>query len=110
MPPLEIEKAFPNLRFERPLQITPAGDGTNRLFVVTQKGIIYVFPNRPDATEQDRKIFLDWSKVAQLVENEESMMGLAFHPNYAQNGYFYVYFTDPAFNIHIQRYTVSADP
>lgn len=93
LPPLEIEKAFPALRFERPLEITHAGDGTNRLFVVTQKGIIYVFPNRPDASEQDRTVFLDWSKVAQLVENEEGMMGLAFHPKFKENGLFYVYYT-----------------
>jgi uncharacterized repeat protein (TIGR03806 family) len=93
LPPLEIEKAFPNLRFERPLQITHAGDGTNRLFVVTQKGIIYVFPNRSDVAEQDRKVFLDWSKVAQLMENEEGMMGLAFHPKFKENGLFYVYYT-----------------
>ena len=76
LPPLEIEKAFPNLRFERPLQIAHAGDGTHRLFAVTQKGIIYVFPNRPDAAERECKVFLDWSKVAQLVENEEGMMGV----------------------------------
>ena len=70
LPPLEIEKAFPNLKFERPLEITHAGDGTNRLFVVTQKGIIYVFPNRPDVTEDECKVFLDWTHEAQLVENE----------------------------------------
>ncbi len=109
LPALEIEKAFPNLRFKRPLQITQAGDGTNRMFVVTQEGIIYVFPHRPDATEQDRKVFLDWSKVAQLVENEEGMMGLAFHPKFKENGLFYVYYTRRPLQSVLAKFRVMKD-
>jgi uncharacterized repeat protein (TIGR03806 family) len=97
------------LRFERPLEITQAGDGTNRLFVVTQKGIIYVFPNRPDAAEQERKVFLDWSKVAQLVENEEGMMGLAFHPKFKENGLFYVYYTKRPLQSVLAKFRVMKD-
>jgi uncharacterized repeat protein (TIGR03806 family) len=111
LPPMEIEKAFPNLRFERPLQITHAGDGTHRLFAVTQKGIIYVFPNRPEAAERECKVFLDWSKVAQLVENEEGMMGAAFHPKFKENGLFYVYYTKRPLQSVLARFRVSkADP
>ncbi|MCC6123695.1 MAG: PQQ-dependent sugar dehydrogenase [Pirellulales bacterium] len=109
LPPLEIEKAFPNLRFERPLQIAHAGDGTHRLFAVTQKGIIYVFPNRPDATERECKVFLDWSKVAQLVENEEGMMGVAFHPKFKENGTFYVYYTRRPLQSVLARFRVMKD-
>jgi uncharacterized repeat protein (TIGR03806 family) len=109
LPPLEIEKAFPNLKFERPLQITQAGDGTKRIFVVTQKGVIYVFPHRADATEQECKVFLDWSKVAQLVENEEGMMGVAFHPKFKENGLFYVYYTKRPLQSVLAKFRVRKD-
>jgi uncharacterized repeat protein (TIGR03806 family) len=109
LPPLELENAFPNLRFERPLQILQAGDGTNRMFVVTQRGVIYVFPDRPNATEQERKVFLDWSKVAALVENEEGMMGLAFHPKFKENGLIYVYYTKRPLQSVLARFRVSKD-
>jgi glucose/arabinose dehydrogenase len=39
---------------------------------------------------------------------EQGLLGLAFHPDYATNGFFYVYYTDP--DIHVVRYHVSADP
>ena len=39
------ERAFPNLDFERPIVVTHAGDGTNRLFVAEQDGIIKVLKN-----------------------------------------------------------------
>ena len=45
--PVETERAFPELKFERPLAVTHAGDGTNRVFVLGQLGAIYVFPNDP---------------------------------------------------------------
>ena len=49
-PPLQYEltPAFPQLSFEFPLVLTSAPDGTNRLFLVGQNGVIYVFPNRAD--------------------------------------------------------------
>jgi len=40
--------------------------------------------------------------------NEQGLLGLAFHPDYGVNGYFYVYFTDPSSNV--VRYEVSGDP
>ena len=55
-----IEVAFPNLFFDHPAGIYNSGDGTNRLFVVGQIGLIYVFENRRNATETN--IFLDIRK------------------------------------------------
>jgi glucose/arabinose dehydrogenase len=109
LPPLEIEKAFPNLKFDRPVQITHAGDGTNRIFVVTQRGIIYVFPNRPDVTEQDRRVFLDWSKTVRMDENEEGLLGLAFHPKFKENGIFFVYYTTRPLQSVVARFRVKKD-
>ena len=108
-PPLEIERSFPNLRFDRPLELTDAGDGSNRVFVVTQKGVIYVFPNRKDVTKDECRVFLDWSHIVRTDENEEGMMGLAFHPNFRKNGTFYVYYTTRPLQSVVARFRVKKD-
>jgi glucose/arabinose dehydrogenase len=97
----------------RPLLITGAGDGTNRIFVVSQYGSIHVFPNDPQASEL--KTFLDIRDRVQYhpKENEEGLLGLAFHPKYKENGEFFVYYSikrEP--NPHttaISRFRVSKD-
>lgn len=108
--PLHAEVAFPKLKWEgwepiddagkiqalRFSELTTAKDDSNRLFAASQSGAIYVFDNDPEATEA--KLFLDLQdQVAQWSRqggNEEGLLGLAFHPNYADNGYFYVYYSD----------------
>jgi glucose/arabinose dehydrogenase len=71
-----------------PVLLTHAGDGSGRLFVVEQGGLIKVVVNgavRPTP-------FLDLrSKVATV--SEEGLLGLAFHPNYESNGRFFVFYT-----------------
>jgi len=107
--PLEAEPAFPRLRFERPVTIAYAPDGTNRLFVVEQHGVIHVFPNRPDV---DRTaIFQDIREVVSRDHNEEGLLGLAFHPRYKENGRFFVYYsTKPRASV-ISAFRVSSkDP
>ena len=83
--------AFPELTFSRPLDIQHAGDGTNRLFVVEQEGVISVFPNDPEV--EDTNVFLDIRSRVNDSGNEEGLLGLAFHPDYDNNGYFYVNYT-----------------
>lgn len=86
------KQAFPNLpNFSLPLGIENAKDGTNRLFVVEQKGKIFVFENSP--TVSTRKLFLDLADVVSQGGGEMGLLGLAFHPNYKNNGYFYVNYT-----------------
>ena len=45
-----LQDAFPNLSFNNPVDLQHANDGTNRLFVVSQHGLIYVFENISDAS------------------------------------------------------------
>ena len=103
-----VENAFPALSFTDPVGIYDANDGTNRLFVVEQTGKIKVFDN--DSSVENSQIFLD---IESIVEQdggytEEGLLGLAFHPNFSENGYFYVNFTrhNPRRNV-IARYQVS---
>lgn len=75
----------------RPILLTNAGDGSNRIFVPQQQGIIHVFK----ADSKETKIFLDLSKKVVYIdkENEEGFLGMAFHPKYKTNGEFFVYYT-----------------
>lgn len=91
--PIGVCDAFPGVRIPRPVVLTHAGDGSNRLFVGTQFGVIHVFPNDP-GTEQT-SVFLDIrSKVEyREIENEKGFLGLVFHPRYATNGRLFVDYT-----------------
>ncbi len=88
---VEIEVAFPNLSFNRPVDLQHAGDGSGRLFVVEQAGRIRAFPNHPEAANTTR--FLDIADRVHDQGNEEGLLGLAFHPDFSQNGLFFVYYT-----------------
>jgi len=102
----QLVNAFPNLTFDRPVELTHAGDGTNRLFLLEQEGRIRVFENNPAV--KSAPIFLDiQSRVSS--EGEMGLLGLAFHPRFRQNGYFYVYYTrrNPLESV-VARYQVSS--
>lgn len=104
-----LTEAFPNLRFDKPVELTSPADGTNRIFVVSQTGKIHVFPNQ--ATAAGAPVFLDLSAKV-MAGGEMGLLGLAFHPDYKTNGYFYVNYTrgNPLETV-IARFKVSAaDP
>ncbi|MBI1830376.1 MAG: PQQ-dependent sugar dehydrogenase [Planctomycetes bacterium] len=123
--PYKTEVAFPKLQWTgwqgitekgkqfplRPLMLTHAGDGSNRVFVGIQQGTIHVFPNDPKADKT--KVFLNIEKQVFYSdnENEQGMLGLAFHPKYKTNGEFFIFYTlkkDKTTNV-ISRFKVSKD-
>lgn len=78
-----------------PLGVVPSPDDSNRLFVIDQIGKIWVINGNG---EQLGEPFLDVSgKIVQLNDqyDERGLLGLAFHPQYASNGRFFVYYTAP---------------
>lgn len=87
--------------FSNPVEIVNAGD--NRLFVVEQGGSIKIL--NPDKTINET-LFLDLAGVI-TFEGEMGLLGLAFHPDYATNGYFYVDYVNADGNTAIARYTRS---
>ena len=88
---------------DNPVHLTaPAGDA--RLFIVEQPGRIRVFRNGRLLDEP----FLDIvSRVGS--GGERGLLSMAFHPRYAENGYFFVNYTDRAGDTQIERYRVSGD-
>lgn len=84
--------AFGNLTFTNPLAIAVPPGETNRLFVVEQDGMVAVITNLAAPT---RTVFLNiTAQVAGGTPTDErGLLGLAFHPGYATNGYFFVYYS-----------------
>jgi glucose/arabinose dehydrogenase len=110
-----ITKAFPGIRFDLPVDVQNAGDGSGRLFVVEQSGRVLVFtPPNPSSFDE----FLDIRSLVNAVGFEEGLLGLAFDPNFASanaaiNRYYFVYYTvqDNGRKSRVSRYRASAvDP
>jgi glucose/arabinose dehydrogenase len=91
----------------KPVFVTPAGDGTARLFIVEQAGQILVAENgRVRATS-----FLDIRDKVNPNGSERGLLSVAFHPDYRNNGIFFVDYTaQPDGATVVERYHVSSDP
>jgi len=92
--------------FDHPVLVTNAGDGSKRLFVIEQPGQIKIVQNGAVMGTP----FLDIrTKVS--YGGEQGLLGLAFHPNYKANGYFYVNYTRAGDGATVvERYTISSNP
>jgi glucose/arabinose dehydrogenase len=91
LPELATKVAFPNLRFDRPVALDYPAGGSNLLFVVEQHAAkVWSFPH--ESAMNDKQLFLELPDPINRG-NEEGLLGLAFHPRYRENGYFYVYYS-----------------
>ena len=105
--PLTLAAQQPQIALQRiagglnlPLDIVHAGD--SRLFIVLQRGQIVIY----DGTRVLPTPFLDIHSLVSCCD-ERGLLGLAFHPQYAQNGFFFVYYTMLNGDIAVARYSVS---
>lgn len=73
-----------------PTVFVPSPDNTNRMFIVDQAGQIYILA---DSAKMETP-FLDISDRV-VMEGEKGLLGLAFHPDFANNGRFFVYYSGP---------------
>jgi glucose/arabinose dehydrogenase len=91
---------------QSPDAIANAGDGSGRVFVIEQAGRIRIV--------QDGKLveapFLNITNRVGSNSSERGLLGLAFHPRYKENGFFYVNYTDQNGNTVISRFHVTDDP
>lgn len=90
---------------QQPIDIAQAGD--DRLFVVQQQGLIRVIDADGNVNASP---FLDLTEMVNTNGNERGLLGLAFHPDYAENGYFFVNYTrDSDGATIVARYTVDPE-
>jgi glucose/arabinose dehydrogenase len=103
-PVIQLEQVVPGLT--QPVAVAHAGDGSGRLFIAQQTGQIRILSGGTLLPTP----FLDLSALVSCC-GEQGLLGLAFHPDYTSNGFFYVDYTNVAGNTVVARYTVSAqDP
>jgi glucose/arabinose dehydrogenase len=94
--------------FSKPLYLTHAGDGSRRLFVVEKDGRIRIIAD----DTRIKQPFLDINERVRSDAddgggNEEGLLSVAFPPNYAKKGYFYVYYTNLEGNNTVARFHTS---
>src|SRR5690606_18768338 len=100
-----LVRVFSGVPLDAPVDFENAGDGTGRVFIVEQSGSVRVIlPSGESGT------FLDLQDKV-FHSGESGLLGIAFHPEYENNGHFYVYYVaDGPRRSVISRFTVGADP
>lgn len=91
-----------------PIAVRHAGDGSGRIFIVSRNGTIRI----QDGNQVLSTLFLDITKRVSSG-GETGMLGLAFHPGYSGNGYFFVNYTnkrDSKLYTRVSRFQVSQNP
>ncbi len=87
-----------------PMQLVHAGDGSNRIFIVQKGGTIKLYNKSYGLLST----FLTISSNL-TTSGEQGLLSMAFHPDYANNGFFYIYYTNGNGNLELARYHVSSD-
>ena len=113
-PSLPSVQAFPNPEnyrwqqivdgLEQPVGVAFPDDGSGRMFIIEQRGKIRIFQDGQLLPEP----FLDLSERV-LNGAELGLLGLAFHPDFAENGVFFINFTAQDHYSYVARFRVSAD-
>jgi len=121
---LQLADALPGVTFNEPICLATLAGDTQRLFVCERLAKIFLIPDVA-ASSPSKQLFLDVQQVVagrnpvETIENwslgENGVLGLAFHPGYATNGYFYVAYTvrinNGSYYERISRFSVnSLDP
>jgi glucose/arabinose dehydrogenase len=90
----------------RPTDLTAPNDGSGRIFVLEQPGVIRIARDGELLPEP----FMDIRARVGDQANEQGLLGLAFHPEYADNGFFFTNYTDTSGTSIISQWQVSSDP
>ena len=99
-PKLAVQQIASGL--DAPIGLANAGD--SRMFIVQQRGQIVIW----DGNQVLPTPFLDVRSIVSCC-GERGLLDVVFHPHYADNGLFFVYYTDQSGNLNLVRYTVRSD-
>jgi len=110
-----LTDAFPGVTFSSPVLVLQAPGETNRMFVVEQSGQIFTVNTSGTAV---KTLFADLRNIVDSGPNEAGLLGMAFHPKFASNGFVFVSYTTsdnpvaengPNFRSRISRFTAVTD-
>lgn len=100
---ITLTRVFPEVDIEAGIALTQRRDDDERWYLATQPGIVYTFTN----AEPTPSVFVDIADVLATAP-EAGLLGIAFHPQFADNGYVYLSYTTPgpgAFTSRIARFS-----
>ncbi|MFQ5348846.1 MAG: PQQ-dependent sugar dehydrogenase [Thermoanaerobaculia bacterium] len=103
-PPIGLELVVAGI--DRPVGVVDADDGSDRLFIFSLPGQIWIWDGERLLDEP----FLDIADGVNCCFGERGMGGLAFHPEYADNGFFYAAYDGPDEVARVSRFRVSGNP
>jgi glucose/arabinose dehydrogenase len=106
LPKVQLERVLPELKVDRPVWMEEFGAGN--FYIIEQRGRIVIAKKGSDGKET--KEFFNIVDRKPFGDNEEGLLGLAFHPGFTTNALFYVYYTqhDPRRSV-ISEFKVAAD-
>jgi cysteine-rich repeat protein len=90
----------------RPLAVAAPPLDTRRVFIATQPGEVWVVKDGVRLSQP----FIDLTGRVPCCTDERGLLGIAFHPSYEENGWFFLYYVDNNNLSTLSRFTVSADP
>ena len=88
----------------QPIEVVHAGDSSGRIFIVQKGGAVRVY----NKDYSFRRNFLVVTGISTL--GEQGLLSLAFHPDYKNNGFLYVYYANSGGDLELARYRISANP
>ncbi len=92
IPRIRVSRLFPSLQLRRPVQALQAPGDTRALYVLEQAGRI-VRLDLQDASVTEAPTWMDIREQVHDRGNEEGLLSMAFHPKFAENGQFFLYYT-----------------
>lgn len=109
-PSVDLQDAYPALSLNRPLWMEESPDATKRMFAIEQDGRILILPQ--DRQGKETKTFFDISDRKPHQQNEEGLLGMAFHPQYKANHKFYVFYSqqEPKRSVVSEFQASASDP
>jgi len=110
-PVIKLTPTFKNQKLKLPVALAIPPDDTDRLFLVQQHGKITILPE--DRNSAKETTFLDFTDRPLVQQQfEEGLLGLAFHPDYANNRKFYLYYTlqEPKHSVLSEMQTSATNP
>lgn len=88
---IQVERIFPNLSFRNMTNLVQPDDISGLIFITEQRGVIHAF--NASQSQPGSYVFLDITDRVNQGGDEEGLLGIAFAPDYGENGYFYVYYS-----------------
>jgi len=92
-PEIDVQRVFDQISFTSPVALVQAPGDNSRWFAVEQAGVVHVFDNDPNVISAEVEVFVDIRARVNSNFGEAGLLGMAFHPDFANNDQVYLSYT-----------------